>query len=302
MRFTIPILALSTQLALTAEAKVRVVATTPDLAALVRVVGADEVDVVSLSSASQDPHYVDPRPSLLLPLAKAELLVVNGLDLEIGWLPPLLTNSRNAAIQPGGDGYLDASLHVERLDVPASTDRSQGDIHRGGNPHYTFDPRAARGVVSAIAERLAKIDPDHAERYRSRSAAFGTELDRIAAKWKAEFDRIPAAQRKVVLYHKSLTYLLDWLGIDMVATVEPKPGIPPDPAHVAAVLTIMRKTNTPIVLQEGYYQTGPSKTLAELAQGQLVVIPGGTHFERGESYTAHVEEIVRLLHAAFTER
>jgi zinc/manganese transport system substrate-binding protein len=293
------LIALSIHLAFPA-ARVRVVATTPDLAALVRAVGGDRVEVVSLSSASQDPHYVDPRPSLLLPLSKAQLLVINGLDLEVGWLPPLLVNARNAAIQPGSSGHLDASQHVKRLDVPASADRSQGDIHPGGNPHFTFDPRAAKSVVAAIASRLAQLDPDHAASYREKSAAFAAELDRIAMQWKAEFAKIPEHRRRVVVYHRSLTYLLDWLDIESVATVEPKPGIPPDPAHVANVLSVMRKTNTPIVLQEGYYQTGPSKTLAELAKGQLVVIPGGTHFEKGESYTTHVEEIVRLLHAAFS--
>ena len=302
MRISIPIVALSTCLALPAHAAVRVVATTPDLAALARSVGKDLIDVVSLSSASQDPHYVDPRPSLLIPLSRAELLVVNGLGLESGWLPPLLTNARNRRIQPGAPGYLDASQAVERLEVPASTDRSLGDIHPGGNPHYTFDPRAAKRVVAALAERLSKIDPSHATQYAANLRDFSAELDRIADKWRIEFDRIPENRRKVVVYHQSLTYLLDWLGIVRVATVEPKPGIPPDPGHVAEVLTIMRRTNTPIVLQEGYYQTGPSKTLAELAKGQLVVIPGGTHFEKGESYTTHVEEIVRLLHDAFTRQ
>ena len=301
MRFAIPMLALSTYLATPAHASVRVVATTPDLAALVRAVGGDLVDVTSLSSASQDPHYVDPRPSLLIPLSKADLLVVNGLQLEAGWLPPLLTNARNAKIQPGAPGYLDASEHVQRLEVPSSTDRSQGDIHPGGNPHYTFDPRAAHKVVDAIAARLAKIDPDRSSAYLAKATAFSGELDRIAEKWRTEFAKIPKSRRRVVVYHQSLTYLLDWLGIDRVATVEPKPGIPPDPGHVANVLTIMRKTNTPIVLQEGYYQTGPSRTLADLAKGQLVVIPGGTHFEKGEAYTTHVEEIVRLLYDAFNK-
>src|SRR5688572_16539722 len=184
MRHTILLLALSTQLAITdAEASARVVATTPDLAALVRAVGGDLVEVTSLSSASQDPHYVDPRPSLLIPLSKADLLVVNGLQLEAGWLPPLVTNARNTRIQPGSDGYLDASQYVQKLEVPASADRSQGDIHPGGNPHFTFDPRAAKHVVAAIAERLARIDPDHAGDYRESSAAFTAELDRIAEKW-----------------------------------------------------------------------------------------------------------------------
>lgn len=285
-----------------AHADLSVVATLPDLAALARAVGGEDVEVTALAAPNQDPHYVDGRPSFLVPLSRADLLLVNGLDLEVGWLPPLLTNARNGDIQPGAPGYLDASRFVRRLAVPTrKIDRSMGDIHPGGNPHFLFDPRAARGVAEAIAERMAKLDPENAEAYQQRQKALDAELATIAARWHEKFRELPESKRKVVVYHQSFVYLWDWLGIEQVATVEPKPGIPPNPGHVARVLETMRTTRARVIAQEDYYQQGPSKTLARLAKAKMVVIPGGSHFEKGESYAEHVDEIARGLHAALSE-
>lgn len=282
-------------------ADVEIVATLPDLAALAAEVGGDRVSVTALARPSEDPHYVDPKPSLLLPLSRADLLILNGLDLESGWLPPLLVNARNGQIQPGARGYLDASTLVDKLQVPtAKIDRAQGDIHPGGNPHFTHDPRRAAKIALGIAERLAAIDHDHAEDYRRRGAALAAELRALAKAQRERFLSLPEAARRVVVYHESWVYLIDWLGLVQVATVEEKPGIKPSPGHVARVLDTMRAKGARLLIQEEYYPRNTSKTLTRLAKGKLSVLRGGTHFERGETYAEHAKETADALYDALT--
>ena len=284
-----------------AQAKLRVVATLPSLAALVRAVGGDLVHVTALALPDQDPHYVDPRPSLMLPLNQADLLVINGLDLEVGWLPPVQTGARNPAILVGGPGFFDASAHVSKLGGgQGKVDRRQGDVHAGGNPHFTLDPRRGRQVAAALAKRLAAIDPDHAADYQRRFLGFAAAIDEIIEGERARFAKLPAQTRRLVVYHRSLDYLEDWLGLHEVAAVEPLPGIPPNPGHVAAVLETMRASNARIIIQEEFYQQGTSKTLAKLAKGEVVVIPGGAHFARGEGYVEHMRHIAAALYEAIT--
>ncbi|MCA9518357.1 MAG: zinc ABC transporter substrate-binding protein [Myxococcales bacterium] len=293
------LLALPTLLAgATASARVNVVATLPDLAALAMEIGGAEVDVTALARPTEDPHYVDPKPSLLLPLAKADLLVLNGLDLEIGWLPPLLVNARNANIQPGGAGYLDASTLVpDKLQVPAGRiDRAQGDIHPGGNPHFTHDPRRAAEIAVGLGERLAAIDPAHAADYKARAQKVAGDLRGIAKAERARFAALPEAKRRVVVYHDSWVYVIDWLGLTQVATVEEKPGIKPSPGHVAQVLKTMRERGARLIIQEEYYPRKTSETLSQLASGELSVMRGGTHLEKGETYAHHARETAEALY------
>ena len=284
-----------------AGARLRVVATTADLASLAAQVGGADADVAALAGASEDPHYVDPKPSLVLPLSRADLLVVNGLELEVGWLPPLLVNARNRAIQPGGAGHLDASAHVHRLQVRTGrVDRSMGDVHPGGNPHYLHDPRAAREVALALAERMASLDPDRATAYRALAAAFADELARLAATQAERFRALPTPRRRLVSYHESLAYLYDWLGLSQVATLEPKPGIQPTPGHLAKVLQAMRGEGVRVVVQEEYFPRKTSDTVARLADAQVVVLPGGARFADGERYVDRVRRAVEGLHAALS--
>jgi len=301
-RLTLSLLTLAA-LAEPAVAKVEIVATLPDLAALAAEVGGELVDVTALARPTEDPHYVDPKPSLLLPLSRADMLILNGLELEVGWLPPLLVNARNGEIQPGGRGYLDASTLVQtKLQVPAGRiDRAQGDIHPGGNPHFTHDPRRAAEIAVGIGERLALVDPDHAATYQQNAARVATGLRRLAAAQRKRFADLPAAKRRVVVYHDSWVYLVDWLGLDQVATVEEKPGIAPSPAHVARVLSTMKSQSARLILQEEYYPRSTSATLSKLAKGELTVLRGGVHFERGETYGEHTQEIADLLHDALTK-
>lgn len=295
--------ALSTGLAgaAPAQAKLAVVATLPDLAAVAREVGGELATVTALASPDEDPHYVDARPSLILPLARADLLIVNGMELEIGWLPPLQTQARNPRILAGGSGFFDASMAVTKLDVPAGrVDRSMGDVHPAGNPHFTHDPRAMAKVARALGDRLARIDPRNAGAYRQRAAATAASLDALAKEVAARFAAIPRERRRVVQYHKSLSYLLDWLGLEQTATIEPKAGIPPNPSHVAQVLTTMRATATRLILQEHHFPQNTTRTLARLAGARLVVIAGGTQFSAGETYADHLhhvtEEVFHALH------
>jgi zinc/manganese transport system substrate-binding protein len=273
-----------------ASAAVVVVATTPDLAAIARQVGGSSVEVSALALPTQDPHFVDARPNLALLLNKADLLVVQGLDLEVGWLPVLQAGARNPKIQAGGTGYLDASTFITVMEAPAGqVSRAQGDIHPGGNPHYLEEPRNGAKVGRGLAARLAQIDPANAASYQQRAAELEKEAESLATRLAAKAAALDAAKRKVVVYHRSWIYLETWLGLTEVGAVEPKPGIPPDPAHVAQLLVLMRQQGVKAILSEGYYPQTTTKLLAEKTGAELCILSGGAG-ER-EKYLDHIQEI-----------
>ena len=299
---TLLVLALTAASPRAAAAKLKVVATVPSLAAIAHEIGGDLVDVQSLSSPSEDPHFVDPRPNLVLELNRADLLAVNGLELEVGWLPPLQTAARNSAITVGGEGYFDASRFVHRLDVPAGkVDRGMGDVHPGGNPHFLADPRAGSRVAAALAEKMASLDPQNRDRYFAGAKALMAKLDAVARKEITRFSSLPAERRRVVSYHKSFPYLYDWLGLDEVITIEPRPGISPDPGQVARVLSTMRETGARVIVQEVYYPANTASTLARLAKATVVKVPGGARFSDGQRYSDFIAGIAEELHAALTD-
>ena len=274
-----------------------VVASVPDLASLARAVGGDHVSVQSLSLPSQDPHFVDAKPSLALALHRADLLLHVGLQLEQGWLPTLLTGARNARVLPGAPGNLDCSTFVKVLDVPkAAVDRSQGDIHPAGNPHYLIDPRAGAAVARGIAQRLAQLDPSHAAAYQQRLGRLLAELD--AARKRVEARLAARRGAPVVTYHRTFSYLADWLGLEVIDCVEPKPGIPPSGSHVAQLFALARARKVKAILQERYYPDATSRTLAERIPASLVSVAGGTDFAGGQSYVAHVEDVALRVAAA----
>lgn len=281
-----------------AQAQVRVVTTTTDLAAIAQEVGGEHVSVTALAAPTQDPHYVDARPSLLVPMSRARLLIVNGLDLEIGWLPALLANARNRHINAGQSGYLDASRAVGVLGVPPpGTDRASGDVHPSGNPHYLFDARRARRVAEAIRDRLTQIEPSKAEIWSANTTRFVAEVDAFAREQRARFARLPAAQRTLVSYHSSLVYLFDWLQLQELITIEPHPGIDPTPRHTATVLQRMRGAGVTVIAQEEYYPRATSNTLASMTNGQVVVLHGATRFGQ-QRYIEHLREITDALYNA----
>jgi zinc/manganese transport system substrate-binding protein len=283
-----------------AAAAVVVVATTPDLAAIARQVGGNATLVKSLALPTQDPHFVDARPNLALLLNKADLLLAQGLELEAGWLPVLQSGARNPKIQSGGEGFLDCSTLVSVLGVPdASVTRAQGDIHRGGNPHYLMDPRNGGKVAKGIAARLAKIDPANAAGYEQRAAEIEKEAGALAAKMTAAFAALDAGKRKVVVYHRSWAYFEGWLGLSEVGAIEPKPGIPPDPGHVAQLMAAMKAEGVRAILTEEFYPQTTSKLLADKTGSALVTIAGGAG--EGQGYLDRIQQAAGKTLAALSK-
>ncbi|MBN2194943.1 MAG: zinc ABC transporter substrate-binding protein [Polyangiaceae bacterium] len=277
-----------------AHAALRVVTTTPDLAAITQAVGAGRVEVTALAAATQDPHFVDARPNLALALAKAGLLVEVGADLEVGWLPTLLTGSRNGTIQRGARGWIDASTLVALLEIPAGkVDRAMGDIHPQGNPHFLLDPRRAERVAVGIGKRLAELDPAGHQAYLDAAKRFVADLRTARTGWESRLATLRG--KPIVGYHRSLAYLADWLGLVVVEHLEPKPGIPPSPRHVADVVNVGKARQVGLLVQESWYPTTTSSVAATNMGARLVVIPGMTNFARGQSYHDFLATVVARL-------
>jgi ABC-type Zn uptake system ZnuABC Zn-binding protein ZnuA len=253
-----------------AAATVRVVTTTTDLAAIVREVGGERVEVTSIAGGSQDPHFVDAKPSFLVKLQRADLFVQVGLELEAGWAPNLLANSRNARIQPGGPGFVDASEGIERLQIPSVVDRSQGDIHPHGNPHYWLDPANGSRMAANIAAGLARVDPERAADYEAGRSAFVARLDAALARW-AERAR-PLAGLPVVAYHNSWPYLERRFGFRVVGFVEPKPGIPPSGRYVAELAEAMKRDGVSLILMSTFYDQKTAALVARLSGAEVVTL------------------------------
>jgi zinc/manganese transport system substrate-binding protein len=251
----------------------RVVTTTEGLAAVAREVAGDRATVESLSRGVQDPHFVDANPLFAVKLRGADLLVDVGLELEAGWLPPLVTQSRNARILPGGPGRFTAASVVTVLEVPTGTvDRSQGDIHPGGNPHFMADPRRAVQVAKALAERLATIDAAGAATYRQRAAAFSARIDTALVRWQAQL--APVKGRAIFTHHRTLIYFLEWTGLRSAGEMEPRPGVPPPPAHLADLVQVAKRDGVKAAVVESYYDQRSDELVARLSGARLVVIPG----------------------------
>jgi zinc/manganese transport system substrate-binding protein len=284
-------------LSLPAHADLKVVATTPDLAALARAVGGEKAQVLSLALPTQDPHFVDAKPNLALELNRTNLLLAIGMQLEIGWLPALQSGARNPRILSGNPGYLEVSQFVRPLEVPAvAVDRSHGDVHPGGNPHFLYDPRAAMMVARGIAERMAQLDPKNADAYRANLAKLTAEVDKARAGWEQRLAGLKGTP--VIAYHKTTAYLADWLGFETLTYLEPKPGIPPTPSHVAQVLGLARQRKVRMVLQEDYYPNTTARLVASKIPAALVVLPAGTDLRGGQTYVQRMEELVRRLENA----
>jgi zinc/manganese transport system substrate-binding protein len=273
-----------------ARADLRVVGT---IAAIAREVGGEKVSVESLALPTQDPHFVDAKPSLALALSKADLLLAVGLGLEVGWLPTLQVGSRNVKIMLGASGYLETSSLVTLLDPPAVVDRSQGDVHAGGNPHFWYDPRAVAAIARGVSAKMAALDPPNKAHYEKQLAAFLGKLDGQRKAWELRLAKRKGAP--VIAYHKSWTYLGQWVGLDQVAFLEPKPGVPPNPGHVAQVLAIGKAKGVKILLQESYYPDATAKLVAEKMGAGVVSVPSGPDVRGGQGYFAWMESVVAML-------
>lgn len=267
----------STLVALPVWAAVNVFATLPEWGALVREIGGDKVKVYTATHALQDPHRIEARPSLLAQARQADLLVATGVDLEIGWLPLVVRDSGNRAIQVGRPGYFEAAPYVQRLDVPAVVDRIHGDVHPGGNPHFQLDPRNLLRIGDALARRLSELDPANAAAYAAGYQAFAARLQEAIPRWEKQ--AAPLKGVPVMVQHKSFIYLIAWLGMKEVATLEPKPGVEPGSGYLTEVLARQRAQPARMILRAAYQNEGPSAWMAKEARIPAVVLPftvGGT--------------------------
>ncbi len=254
-----------------AEAKkLSVVTSTTDLAALTEEVGGDKLNVESIAKGYQDPHFVEAKPSFLLKLRQADLLISVGLQLEIGWLPPLITQSGNPRIQVGAQGYLDASQFAKILEIPQGTvTRAEGDVHPLGNPHYWLDPDNGRRIARGIANKLADLDPADGAFFQQRFQDFEKRLLAAEQQWDAEMK--PYRGRKVVTYHRSLPNFAKHFGLDVIGYVEPRPGIPPTPSHTLELMQLMKRENCKIILVEPYFDLKTPQSIARETGAQVVV-------------------------------
>lgn len=282
-----------------ARAELKVVTTLTDLARVAEVVGGEDVTVDVLCPGGQDPHYLPAKPSLARKLSKADLLCYNGLELEIGWLPQLIGKARNPKVRPGTSGDLDCSAAVVHpLEKPqGSADRGQGDVHPLGNPHYTLDPRLTVAVGRLMAERMARLDPDHADAYHERAERYADAVAERLPAWEARV----AAMREhpVIIYHRNWSYLADWLGLDVVAEIEHRPGISPSPRHVQEVIHTGRELQAPIVIAAAWDHLDVAKEVAERIGAPLTVLPGYSGALDGtDAYFDFIDTICDRLHEA----
>ena len=265
------LLAALASLSLSAHATVNVLACEPEWEALANELGGDKVKVSSATNALQDPHRVEARPSLIARTRNANLLVCTGLELEVGWLPVLIQQSGNSKIAPGQPGHFEAGALVTRLDVPSKVDRSEGDVHAAGNPHIQQNPHNIALVGVALARRLAEIDPANAAYYQARQKDFAARWDAAMQRWEKQ--AVPLKGVAVVEHHKNMEYLMDWLGMHQVGTLEPKPGVEPSAAHLSELLAQLQRTPAKMVLRAAYQDGRASQWLSEHARMPAVVLP-----------------------------
>ena len=249
--------------------KLRVITTLTDLASLTQEIGGDKVEVEALAKGYQDPHFVEPKPSFLLKLRSADLLISVGLDLEIGWLPPLITQSGNGKIQVGAPGYLDASQFAEILEIPqGKLTRAEGDVHPLGNPHYWLDPDNGRRIARGIAAKLSELDPDDTALFQQREKDFAKRLAEADLKWRAEMT--PYRGRQIVTYHRSWPNFAKHFGLEVEGYIEPRPGIPPTPSHTIDLVNLMKRENIKVVLVEPYFDLKTPNSIGSMTGAKVV--------------------------------
>ena len=254
-----------------ADGKLYIMTATTDLAALAQEVGGDRVEVESIARGYQDPHYVEAKPSFLLKLRHADLLIVVGLELEIGWLPPLITQSTNPKIQVGAPGYFDASRFARILEIPTGVvTRAEGDVHPQGNPHYWLDPDNGLRIAKAIQNKLSEMRPNEAAYFAQRYDSFEQRLKQAEENWISEMK--PYAGRKIVTYHRSWPNFSDHFGLDVVGYVEPRPGIPPSPQHTVELIGMMKRDGVKLIVVEPYFDLKTPNAIARDTGAQVVVL------------------------------
>ena len=293
--FAVAVLVMAALTRSEAFAAIKVVTTTEDLASLAREVGGDKVQVDALAKGYQDPHFVDPKPSFILQVSRADLLIAVGRELEIGWLPPLISSGRNAKIQPGASGYLDASQNVKILEIPTGQiTRAMGDVHPSGNPHYWLDPDNGRKIAQSIRDKLSELSPNDKAYFAQRYADFDKRLAEAQKKWDATM--APYKGTKLVTYHRSWPNFMERFGLNVIGYVEPKPGIPPSPSHTLDLIGEMKNQDVKLIVVEPYFDLKTPQAIANQVGGKVLVLApsvGGT--KEASDYIQLFEYDVSLL-------
>jgi len=287
---------------LMAQAKLNVVATTGDFGSIAKAVGGDKVDVITLARPTEDPHFVDAKPSFIVKLNRADAIVEGGAELEIGWLPPLLDGARNNKLESGKPGHIACNVGIQLLEVPSTLDRSKGDIHAAGNPHFMTDPMNARIVAQHIADAFAQLDPKSADVYKANLKKFTDELDAKLAEWQKTL--APFKGQEIVAYHNSWPYFAERFGVKIDLFMEPKPGIPPTPAHLAEVITKMKEDKAHVVIVDPYLNRKTAETVARNTSAQVVDVtqfPGGVKGTEG-GYIQMMDYLVNSLAKALSQK
>jgi len=295
MKHILTILCVALMTTLTAEAKLHVVATTPDIASIAAEVGGDEISLTTLARPTEDPHFVDAKPSFIAKLNRADVLLQGGAELEIGWLQPLLQGSRNPRIAGGAAGNVRCNEGVTMLEVPTVLDRSQGDIHAGGNPHFLVDPVNAVIVARHIADVFAQLDPSHATVYLENARRFIEHLNERMAEWERML--APFKGEAIVAYHNSWPYFAKRFGLRLDLFLEPKPGLPPTPAHLADVIARMKEGGAKVIVVDPYLSRKTAERVADETGARVVQVthfPGGVEGTDG-GYIAMMDYLVESI-------
>jgi len=296
-----PTFTLLSCLALTAHAKLNVIATTPDFGSIAQEIGGDRVAITTLAKPTEDPHFVDAKPSFIVKLNRADAIIEGGAELELGWLPPLLDGARNKKLDAGQPGRIACAKGIAMLEVPSTLDRSKGDLHAAGNPHFTTDPMNGKIVAQTIAEAFSQLDPKSADYFQANLKTFSDRLDAKMAEWLKLLASFQG--REVVTYHNYWPYLAQRFGLKMDLFLEPKPGIPPTPAHLAEVVTEMRAKKIKVILAQPYVSRKTAETAANLTGGLVLDVAAfpGTN-KNTEGYLEWVDSIVKALAGAFADK
>lgn len=281
-----------------AEAKLKVVTTTADFASIAREVGGDRIEVSSLAKGVQDPHFVDAKPSFIRLLNQADVLIEGGADLEVGWLPPLLESARNGKIQTGSPGRITASIGISLLQIQTRpVERSQGDVHPFGNPHYMLDPENGKIVGEQIASTLCRLDAGSCDHYRKNQTTFNQRLDQKMADWTQMM--APYRGTKIITYHDSWPYFAERFGLNVVGHLEPKPGIPPSTTHLKQLIEVAQREKVRVIIMEPYFNNQAPKFVAEKTGGKVLVLPPSVSPEMGiADYFQLFDHLVTTLAAA----
>ncbi len=247
-----------------------VVTTLPDLRSITEEIGGDRVDVISIATGYQNPHFVDPKPSHILKLSRADMFVTVGLDLTLGWVPPLLTSSRNARIQPGAAGFVDTSIGVPLLQIPSSVSREQGDIHIFGNPHYWLDPEQGHLIAQNIHDALVRLQPEDQDYFTANLQGFNLRLDTKISEWKTRMQ--PFQGSTIIAYHNQWPYFEAAFGLEIAEFLEPRPGIPPTPSQLAKVIRLMQQEEITVIIISPYYKPDAAELVARNVDGKVVIM------------------------------